>query len=89
MALGPKGFTPTIGDLVKVVCDRYKPIAKGTIARIAGFSPSGEFLFLEGYEEIPVDGRDVEVVAYKIGGYDVSMREMLIAGDGETFEPLL
>jgi len=74
MCLGIGGFKPTIGDLVKVLNEAYNPIAKGTIARITGVSETGDVYFIEGNDDVPLYIKDLELVAYRIGRYDITPR---------------
>lgn len=72
MVLGIGGFNPSVGDLVKVVRDSYEPIAKGTISRIMEMSQTGEYCFIMQNPEVPINIRDLELVAYRIGNYEIA-----------------
>lgn len=74
MALGIGGFKPTIGDLVKVLNEAYEPIAKGTIGRIVAMSETGDICFIEDNEDVPVSTRDLELIAYRIGRYNITAK---------------
>lgn len=74
MALGIGGFKPAVGDLVKVISDSYPAIRRGTISRIAGMSNSKDYCFIEENVEVPVNTRDLELVAYRIGRCEFASR---------------
>jgi len=67
MALGTTGFKPGIGDLVKVITDKYPSIPKGTIARVSSISASGTQFIIDGYPDTITDATDLEILSYHRG----------------------